>query len=158
MISLLQTLDPLFDIAWWILLIVFVVTACRSYPLPALRWIAWHFLVALVTVPLGQWLTMNLPSPPQPTLFHPFAGPIGLAALSTFFISALGDLVVLVLALSEITSLISRAYSEPRAWVMRLLLRAHAHVRVLGLSAVGLALAYPIPILVYRLLHATPTA
>jgi hypothetical protein len=157
-ISLLQTLDPIFDIAWWILLIVFVVAACRSYPLPALRWIAWHFLVALFTVPLGQWLAMHVQSLPPPTLFRPFVGPIGLAAFCTVFISALADFVVLVLALSEITSLISRAYSEPRTWVMRLLLRAHAHVRVLGLSAVGLALAYPIPILVYRFLHGPPTA
>lgn len=148
----------MFDIAWWILLIVFFVAACRSYPLPALRWIAWHFLVALFTVPIGQWLAMNLQSSPQPTLFHPLAGPIGLAVFSTFLISALADFVVLVLALSEITSLISRAYSEPTAWVLRLLLRAHAHVRVLGLSAVGLALVYPIPALIYRLFHTPPAA
>lgn len=158
MISLLQTLDPIFDIAWWILLIVFIVAACRSYPLPALRWIAWHFLVALFTVPFGQWLAMHLQSPPQPTLFHPLNGAIGLTALSTLFISAGADFVVLVLALSEITSLISRAYSEPGAWVMRVLLRAHAHARVLGVSAVGLALVYPIPILVYRLWHGAPAA
>jgi hypothetical protein len=157
-ISLLQTLNPVFDIAWWILLIAFFVTAYRSYPLPALRWIAWHFLAALFAVPFGQWLTMQLASAPQPTLFRPLVGPIGVVAFSTFAISALGDFVVLVLALSEITSLVSRVYSGPQPWVVRLLLRAYEHVRVLGMSAVALALAYPIPILLYRLLHGSLTA
>ena len=158
-ISLLQTLNPIFDIAWWILLIAFFVTGFRSYPLPALRWIAWHFLIALFTVPFGQFLTMPLLSSTQPTpLFHPLVGSMGAAAVATAVISALADFVVLVLALSEIASLISRAYSGPHPWVMRLLLRAYEHVRILGISAVALAVAYPIPVITYRLLHGTPTA
>lgn len=158
MISLIQTLNPIFDIGWWVLLIAFFIVGVRAYPLTALRSIAVHFVVALVTVPIGQWLVMHIQRPPEPTLFNPRAGSLGFTFASTSLISSAADFVVLVLALAEITSLIARAYPEPRAWLSQQLLSAYRHVPLLGLSAVALALLYPLPALIYRLAHDSPTA
>ena len=157
MIFLIQTLDPIFDIGWWALLIAFFIVGVRAYPLPGLRWIALHFAVALVTVPIGQWLAMHIQRPPDPTLFNPRVGALGLSFWWTLMIGSAADLVVLVLALAEITSLISGAYPEPRPWINQKLLAAYRYVRPLGLLAVALALLYPIPALIYRLSHGAPT-
>jgi hypothetical protein len=154
MIFLIQTLSLGMDLAWWALLIVFLVAACGLYPLPGFRWIAGHFCVALVTVPVGQWLFLPFQKPAGSTI----SGAFGVAGFWTFLISAAADFIVLVLALSEISSLISKAYPETRSVIIRSLLRAHGYVRHLGFSAVALALAYPIPAVIYRLTHGTATA
>jgi hypothetical protein len=154
MIFLIQTLSLGTDLAWWALLIAFIVAACRLYPLHGFRWIAAHFCVALITVPVGQWLLIPFRKPAGSTL----SGAFGVAGFSTSLISAAADFIVLVLALSEISSLISKAYPESRSVIIRYLLRAHAYVRPLGVSAVALALIYPVPALIYRLIHGTPTA
>jgi hypothetical protein len=154
MIFLIQTLSLGTDLVWWALLIAFFIAACRLYPLQGFRWIAAHSCVALITVPVGQWLFIPLQKPPASML----SGALGFAGFSTSLISAAADFVVLVLALSEISVLISKAYPETRSLILRSLLRAHGHVRPLGFSAVALALIYPVPFLIYRLAHGTPAS
>ncbi len=153
MIFLIQTLSLGTDLAWWALLIVFLVAACRLYPLQGFRWIAAQFCVALITVPVGQWLFLPFRKPAGSTLSGAFA----FSALATSFISGAADFLVLVLALTEISLLISGAYPETRSVTIRSFLRAHRYVRPIGFSVVALALIYPLPALIYRLTHGTPT-
>lgn len=160
MITLLQTTNLLADSLWWVVLVTFCFVVYHSYRLAALPWILAHFVVALITVPLSQALFAGVLPPPSatPTLLHPFAGPIQLPLVCAWSIGALADLVVLVLALSEIARLLAQGLPGPNPFFIRLLLRAHVHVRALGLTAVLLAAADPLPALIYRSLHGAPTA
>lgn len=159
MITLLQTTNLLADSLWWVVLITFCFVVYHCYRLAALPWILAHFVVALITVPLSQALFAGmLPPSAAPTLLHPLAGPIQLPLCCAWFIGALADLVVLVLALSEIARLIVQVVPGPTPFLIRMLLRAHTHVRALGLTAVLLAAAHPLPALIYRSLHGAPTA
>jgi hypothetical protein len=159
MITLLQTTNLLADCLWWVVLITFCFAVYHWYRLAALPWILAHFVVALITVPVSQALFAGmLPPSATPTFLHPFAGPIQLPLVCAWSIGALADLVVLVLALSEVARLLTQGLPGPNPLFIRLLLRAHFRVRALGLTAVLLAAAGPVPALIYRSLHGAPTA
>lgn len=150
MVFLLQTINPIFDLAWWIVLIAFCVVAYRKYRLVTLPWLGMQWAIGLFTVLLGQYVLWDMQiAPRHGTVFSPLPAPMTLMVVFTGILASLGDLLTLLLVLSEIAFLLTQGGpSDNRSFMIRFLLCAHYRVRVVGWGAVLLTIAYPIPAIV----------
>lgn len=156
MIYALLSLSPAFDVAWWALLIVFSVAVYWAVRLPSLPWIAAHLAIAVVAVPVSQWLFRSfIPQPLPQSLVHPMGSPLHYAVITASALASIIDLLVMLMILAEVGRLIQRAYPDVSSRVVLTFARVHPYVRRLGIVVVVLTICFPVPALVYYWTHSS---
>jgi len=140
------------SLVWYILVAWLCIALYRSLRLAALPWIAARYLIAFVALPTTNYLLRRIfPFGSLATPQH--FTPDGWILLSQDGLEALCDLLVAVLAFSEVAFLVSRAFPDVRSYILRLLLGAHQQVRTLGITILVLAVSAPSVALAFLLLH-----
>ena len=142
------------SLAWCIVVVWLCIVLYRLLRLPALPWLACRY-----TLEFFAWL---LSSYAMSRLFAvgssatPPAGQI-LPSTWVFLVRTLfwtvGDLLVAVLAFSEVAFLVRRAFPDVESKILSFLLRARTHIPALGIAACICTVSVPIMYFVILWLH-----
>jgi hypothetical protein len=116
-----------------------------------LPWVAAYIVLAFLTSQVTHFYFRRLAQSYGPHV-DPHSG-VSFAAMVASLIQDTGALLVAVLLLAEAAVLATRSHDSPIPRELRLLARTHAHTRTLGIVLIGLALAYPLPALIYYYTH-----
>ena len=147
------------SLTWFALVSSLCIVLYRCLRLPALPWIACRYILAFFAwiftgyafrrlFPAGSFdMRPHLPATDWPL-------PAGAwIVLSEKLIEAVGDLVVALLAFSEVAFLVCRAFPDLQSRLLRFLLGARRHVRALGIAACLLTVSVPIIVLIVLWTH-----
>jgi hypothetical protein len=146
----LVSLDLLLMLAWFVLVVAFCWGLYRTLRLSSLPWIGAIYLLSLVTVPLTQLLARRIfPFGADPTGLR--VRPEGALVITNSCIEGLGNLLLALLAFSEVAFLVSRAYPESHSRLLAFFFRLHDYVREIGVAA--LILVVSTPLLTFVFLH-----
>ncbi|MEO6971679.1 MAG: hypothetical protein ABI217_12395 [Chthoniobacterales bacterium] len=151
MITTFLIFNSILWVSWWLLACAFCFALYRAIRLQSLPWIGLYYAVGIVAVPLMQYyghrisISLHLPDM-KPSDFPPRM------MLGTFIATTLdygGDLLVLILALSEGAVLVGRVYPEARSRLLQALVALHRHTRMIGIVAILLTALLPVPAMIY---------
>ena len=154
MITTFLIFNSLLWLGWWLLACTFCFTLYRAVRLPALPWIGLYYAVGIVTVPLMEYYGDRIGTSLRLHDVKPSAVP-GIS-LGTFIATTLdygGDLLVLILALSEGAVLVGRAHPEVHSRLLQALVALRRHTRVIGMVAIFLTALLPVPAMIYFYTH-----
>ena len=146
------------SLAWFVLVVWLCLFLYRSLRLPALPWIACRYALAFVAwIFTGYAFRRIFPagtSAIRPMRVEEWSLPPGAwIALTETLIEAVVDLLVAVLAFSEVAFLVSRAFPDIHSRLLTFLLAARGRVRTIGLTACLLTASVPIAALLFLWLH-----
>jgi hypothetical protein len=140
------------SLAWYILLAWLCIVVYRSLRLPALPWIASRYVLAFFAWLATGYLYRRL----WPSGVTPIGRPLTpdeWLPLWEMVVAVLCDLLVAVLAFSEVAFLISRAFPDVRSRLLTFLLRARHRTRAIGISACILTVISPLIYLIVYFIH-----
>ncbi len=147
------------SLAWFALVAWLCIVLYRFLHLPALPWIACRYALAFFAwIFTGYLFRRIFPAGTFDTHPHLPATDWSLPSgawivLSEMLIGAVCDLVIAVLAFSEVAFLVSRAFPEVQSRLLTFLLGARQHVRALGFAACLLTVSVPIIALIFLWIH-----
>ena len=147
------------ELAWFGLVVWLSIVLYRFVRLPALPWIACRYALAFFAVSITSYAFRQL-FPPGSIQTHPFVAAGGwhppavpwILCLEAL-IEAMGDLLVALLAFSEVAFLVNRAYPDVRSWLVTFLLGARKHIRAIGIAACACTASVPIMALLVLWIH-----
>jgi hypothetical protein len=140
------------SLVWFALVVWLCIVLYRSLRLPALPWIASRYLLAFFAWGATSYL-FHRTFPPGTFSPHQHFTPDGWIVLWETCIDGIADLLVAVLAFSEVAFLVSRAFPDVHSRLLTFLLGARRHVGTIGLAACLLTVSLPLGALVFLWLH-----
>jgi hypothetical protein len=151
MITTFLIFNSILWVSWWLLACAFCFALYRSIRLRVLPWIGLYYAVGIVAVPLMEYYGHRAGSSLRLSGMRPSDLPPSML-LGTFIATTLdygGDLLVLILALSEGAVLVRRLYPEASSRLVQALVALHRHARTIGIVAILLTALLPVPAMVY---------
>lgn len=130
-------------LAWYVLIISFCLVTYCHLRLASLPWIVGVYATGLIAEPLTQFLVSRIFAFGVETKSIVFT-PAGLLVLGVSSLQHLSNLLLALLAFSEVAFIVSRAFPDFDSWLMRLLMRTHRHVGRFGLATILMTAAVPL--------------
>ncbi|HEY2710878.1 MAG TPA: hypothetical protein VGI60_00045 [Chthoniobacterales bacterium] len=140
------------SLAWFALIVWLCLLLYRSLRLPALPWIAFRYFLAFFAWLANSYIFHRI-FPSGTFIPSDRFAPDGWILFWEMGIDAISDLLVAVLAFSEVAFLISRAFPEVQSRLLVFLLAARRRVGAIGLAACLLTFCVPIGSLLFLWLH-----
>jgi hypothetical protein len=144
-------LDVALSLAFWLVLAAGCFLFYRTFRLRVLPWVASYIVLAYLTAQVPTFYFRRLPQP-SGSQVDPHSG-VALAAGVSSVIQNTGALIVAILLLAEIVVLAARSHPSGVPRGLHILAGAHGHTRSLGIALIVLALAYPLPAVIYYYAH-----
>jgi hypothetical protein len=155
MIKTFLIFDGVLWLSWWLLACAFCFTLYRAVRLPALPWIGLYYAIGIVAVPLMEYYGDRIGSSLHLHDVRPEDFPAGLS-LGTLIATTLdygGDLLVLILVLSEGAVLVGRVHPDAHSKLLQVFVALHQHTRTIGTVAILLTAFLPVPAMIYFYTH-----
>ena len=155
MITTFLIFNSILWVSWWLLACAFCFALYRAIRLQSLPWIGLYYAVGIVAVPLMEYYGHRAFNSSQLPDLKPsdFPPPMLLGAFIATTLDYGGDLLVLILALSEGAVLVRRVYPETRSRLLQALVALHRHTRTVGIVAVLLTALLPAPAMIFFYTH-----